>query len=208
MRDNPAHNTEILAGMWGGCGWWQRDAMPRYRDKIFKWSHRSISTLSHDQHSLAVSGKLIVTLRQIKHNYSKVKRVSDVGKYSLPTTFLHKISERTVLLNYCITMFYISSFLYLIAVQIPYLFYKNIKNPFLLPWQLLLWPLMKKSLVSHDSYSCIHFPSTRPFPTRRKNFTFVGMRSYRKQFVGDQVPYSSPCPVRCRPKKHKDWIHC
>ncbi|KAK4320223.1 hypothetical protein Pmani_008914 [Petrolisthes manimaculis] len=74
--------------------------------------------------------------------------------------------------------------------------------------KLLLWPLMKKSLVSHDSYLCSDYPSIRPFPTRRQNFTFVGMRTYRGKYVNDQIPEDKPCPVRCRPKEHHDWIYC
>ncbi|KAK3863482.1 hypothetical protein Pcinc_016151 [Petrolisthes cinctipes] len=126
MRDNPVHKVEILAGMWGGCGWWHSEAMPQYRNRLFKWSHRKTSSLSYDQQNLA----------------------------------------------------------------------------------LLLWPLMKKSLVSHDSYLCSRYPSTRPFPTRRQNFTFVGMRTYRGKYVNDQVPETMPCPVHCRPKEHQDWIYC
>ncbi|XP_027217155.2 uncharacterized protein [Penaeus vannamei] len=69
-----------------------------------------------------------------------------------------------------------------------------------------LWPTIQKSLIAHDSYLCKYFPGSRPFPTRRVNRTFVGMRRYRKDFKGDMVKI--PCPVACRPPKHKDWEYC
>ncbi|XP_042864461.1 uncharacterized protein LOC122248488 [Penaeus japonicus] len=69
-----------------------------------------------------------------------------------------------------------------------------------------LWPTIQKSFIAHDSYLCKYFPGSRPFPTRRVNRTFVGMRQYRKEIKGDMV--KQPCPVACRPPKHKDWEYC
>ncbi|XP_042213523.1 uncharacterized protein LOC121860430 isoform X2 [Homarus americanus] len=71
---------------------------------------------------------------------------------------------------------------------------------------LLLWPTFKKSHLAHDSYWCNTFPGSRPFPTKRENFTFVGMRSLREYYSEDSI--KDPCPVQCRPAKHKDWIYC
>ncbi|XP_047481562.1 uncharacterized protein LOC125033991 isoform X1 [Penaeus chinensis] len=69
-----------------------------------------------------------------------------------------------------------------------------------------LWPTLKKNFIAHDSYLCNQFPGSRPFPTKRVNCTFVGMRKYRKDFKGDTVKV--PCPVACRPPKHRDWEYC
>ncbi|XP_071523818.1 uncharacterized protein [Panulirus ornatus] len=70
----------------------------------------------------------------------------------------------------------------------------------------LLWPTLKKNHLAHDAYWCHKFPSSQPFPSRRLNYTFVGMRSFRGDYSDDSV--HQPCPVQCRPAKHKDWIYC
>ncbi|XP_018021222.1 uncharacterized protein LOC108677508 isoform X2 [Hyalella azteca] len=62
------------------------------------------------------------------------------------------------------------------------------------------------SSISHDSYSCQHFPSTVPFPTQRNASQFVGNRRYRSQFSDDVV--KAECPVKCRPPTHQDWKFC
>lgn len=41
--------------------------------------------------------------------------------------------------------------------------------------QKVLYPKMKGDLVAHDSYFCTKYPDgSRPFPTQRKNGTYVG----------------------------------
>ncbi|XP_064122132.1 uncharacterized protein LOC135226463 [Macrobrachium nipponense] len=70
----------------------------------------------------------------------------------------------------------------------------------------LLWPTFKKNHTSHDAYSCLEYPESRPFPTRRLNFTFIGMRTARNEFAQDKI--NKPCPVQCRPANHKDWTFC
>ncbi|KAK7084321.1 hypothetical protein SK128_018624 [Halocaridina rubra] len=69
-----------------------------------------------------------------------------------------------------------------------------------------MWPVVKKDVIMHDSYLCELFPGSLPFPSKRVNLTFVGMRSYRELFMGDNV--ETPCPVECRPPNHKDWEYC
>ena len=59
--------------------------------------------------------------------------------------------------------------------------------------------------VIHDSYGC-HSPwnalTSRPFPTRRVNFTFVSDRR------GADWVKPETCPVACRPPDHLDWQYC
>ncbi|XP_063845785.1 uncharacterized protein LOC135091770 [Scylla paramamosain] len=69
-----------------------------------------------------------------------------------------------------------------------------------------LWPVARRNATVHDAYTCRIFPGSLPFPSRRFNFTFVGMRSYRKRFRNDKVP--KRCPAACRPKEHQDWLYC
>nr|XP_045587714.1 uncharacterized protein LOC123749642 [Procambarus clarkii] len=69
-----------------------------------------------------------------------------------------------------------------------------------------LWPVMVGRMVAHDSYNCLQFPGTIPWPTQRVHGYFVGSPSFRKKYANQTVP--KPCPVRCRPKLHRDWLYC
>ncbi|XP_069952086.1 uncharacterized protein [Cherax quadricarinatus] len=69
-----------------------------------------------------------------------------------------------------------------------------------------MWPWASGNVLVHDSYTCERFPGSLPFPSQRVNDTFVGMRTYRKEFANDGV--RNECPVACRPKTHKDWKYC
>lgn len=71
---------------------------------------------------------------------------------------------------------------------------------------LLLWPTLRKNHIAHDAYSCLQYPESQPFPSQRENLTFIGMRAFRKNYAHEQV--EQPCPIQCRPVKHKDWIYC
>ena len=58
--------------------------------------------------------------------------------------------------------------------------------------------------MTHDSYQCMYFPFTQPFPTKRTNMTeFVGSQYTRKTLT-----VQKECPLACRPKKHMDWKYC
>ncbi|XP_069938680.1 uncharacterized protein [Cherax quadricarinatus] len=70
----------------------------------------------------------------------------------------------------------------------------------------LLWPTLKKSHLAHDAFYCHKFPGSRPFPSRRQNYTFVGMRTLRDAYSDDSI--HDPCPIECRPTHHKDWEYC
>ncbi|XP_066971836.1 uncharacterized protein [Macrobrachium rosenbergii] len=68
-----------------------------------------------------------------------------------------------------------------------------------------LYYLVKENGTIHDSYTCGMFRGSKPFPTRRFGDTFVGQKSLVKFF---RRRYLKPCPEKCRPKNHPDWLHC
>lgn len=37
-----------------------------------------------------------------------------------------------------------------------------------------IWPLVKDSIIAHDSHTAKHFPGSRPFPTKRDGWRFCG----------------------------------
>ena len=70
----------------------------------------------------------------------------------------------------------------------------------------ILWPELVRTgdVMTHDSYQCLNFPYTRPFPTRRESLTeFVGSQITRRNITIDKE-----CPVACRPPQHMDWKYC
>nr|XP_053653658.1 uncharacterized protein LOC128703130 [Cherax quadricarinatus] len=69
-----------------------------------------------------------------------------------------------------------------------------------------LWPWAIMNMTTHDSYMCLSFPGTLPFPTQRYKDAYVGMRTYRRQYKNDGV--RRECPMQCRPAQHKDWKYC
>ncbi|KAG7159088.1 uncharacterized protein LOC121877937 isoform X2 [Homarus americanus] len=69
-----------------------------------------------------------------------------------------------------------------------------------------LWPKMAGNVMAHDSYWCKFYGKAWPWPTKRENRYFVGSTSYRDPPGNTKVP--KPCPVRCRPPEHHDWIYC
>ncbi|XP_068241841.1 uncharacterized protein [Palaemon carinicauda] len=68
-----------------------------------------------------------------------------------------------------------------------------------------LWPLARKNMTSHDSYTCKHFAGSQPYPSQRHNFTYIGEKSYMKAFKRKAL---KECPLKCRPLDHPDWSYC
>ena len=68
-----------------------------------------------------------------------------------------------------------------------------------------IWPWGKWSAVSHDAYTCINFPRTRPFPTQRE---FNVPNNFVASVVEAQDVMREKCPEKCRPKNHPDWEYC
>lgn len=65
--------------------------------------------------------------------------------------------------------------------------------------------------MAHDSYFCNNWAiqlgqiaPTFPFPTERVGRNYTGYDLVRAD-IADAI---RPCPVECRPPKHKDWIFC
>ncbi|XP_071536832.1 uncharacterized protein [Panulirus ornatus] len=72
--------------------------------------------------------------------------------------------------------------------------------------RMVLWPAMVGRVVAHDSYTCLWFPDSKPWPTQRVGHAFVGSARFRREYVNSSL--SKTCPVRCRPPEHRDWIYC
>ena len=71
-----------------------------------------------------------------------------------------------------------------------------------------VWPVLEFRAMVHDSYYCHWSPGGRAFPTRRNFSTepFVGCAARPCDYVKDVEVFR--CPVRCRPRQHKDWEYC
>jgi hypothetical protein len=70
-----------------------------------------------------------------------------------------------------------------------------------------IWPhasVYKNFTLEYDSFYCEKYPNSLPYPTRKESGTrFIGCR--RSNCTGDEHP---PCPEKCRPVNHTDWIWC
>jgi len=74
----------------------------------------------------------------------------------------------------------------------------------------VIWNNLKDKLntmvFQHDSYNCIRFKFSRPFPTKRKSKDFyVGCDQHDCKTTKYKL---SPCPVACRPSHGKSWEYC
>ena len=84
-----------------------------------------------------------------------------------------------------------------------------------------------RDLISHDSWHCLEYPSTKAWPTRRKGPLDMAARldgatqpptDFEARFdagvdeahlVGEiRHPEADMCPYECRPPQHKDWVDC
>lgn len=74
----------------------------------------------------------------------------------------------------------------------------------------VVWPLVYDSQMSHDSYCCDRFPSTTPFPTRRRpDYQHVGQvfneANQPRWSDIDGFMLGIPVPATCR--KSPDWLY-
>ena len=67
-----------------------------------------------------------------------------------------------------------------------------------------IWPWAKWNAVSHDSYTCLQFPRTEAFPTKREE----GPNNFVASVFSVNDVMRQECPEKCRPKDHKDWKLC
>jgi hypothetical protein len=63
---------------------------------------------------------------------------------------------------------------------------------------------IKNVSLIHDSYNCMRYNDSEPWPTRRYGNCRVGAKNECSEKSGNYIE----CPVRCRPKSHLDWIYC
>ncbi|XP_066971947.1 uncharacterized protein [Macrobrachium rosenbergii] len=68
-----------------------------------------------------------------------------------------------------------------------------------------LYYLVEENGTIHDSYTCGSFHGSKPFPTQRFGDNFVGQTSPVTFFPKHRL---MPCPEKCRPKNHPDWLYC
>jgi hypothetical protein len=75
-----------------------------------------------------------------------------------------------------------------------------------------VWPHIQDDVIAHDSFLCqtSYGKNSRPWPTRRphpSNDTacFVGCV---RPCCHPSKPFSTQCPLACRPKNHTDWTMC
>lgn len=62
----------------------------------------------------------------------------------------------------------------------------------------------KHSVMQHDSFHCMTFRYSVPFPTQRQeNTEYVGSSSVERMSKNMEK-----CPIACRPKMHQDWEYC
>ena len=64
-----------------------------------------------------------------------------------------------------------------------------------------VYPFVVNRATIHDSYYCRLYSNSKPFPSKRVGFAFVG-NSFANQ------TNTKECPIECRPNDHIDWIHC
>lgn len=74
----------------------------------------------------------------------------------------------------------------------------------------LVWPKVKDQSLVFDSYTCdrLPHPNWRPFPSQRTS-TECHLGCIRPCCVNStKIILKKPCPEKCRPKNHPDWIYC
>jgi hypothetical protein len=74
----------------------------------------------------------------------------------------------------------------------------------------LVWPKVKDQTLAFDSYTCEQFHDGHQYP-------FPVQRSSRECHLGcirpcclnsSKIILTKPCPEKCRPKNHPDWLYC
>ncbi|CAF0887630.1 unnamed protein product [Brachionus calyciflorus] len=67
-----------------------------------------------------------------------------------------------------------------------------------------LYPKIRKKATIHDSYTCLRYKDSKPFPTRRLGQCHVGAVGN----CNEEKESTLKCPVECRPPNHLDWETC
>lgn len=75
----------------------------------------------------------------------------------------------------------------------------------------IVWPYVKNRTLAFDSYTCGKYGAKdeRPFPTQRiTRECHLGCVRPCCEKGSKNIVFKSPCPVKCRPKDHQDWLYC
>ena len=70
-----------------------------------------------------------------------------------------------------------------------------------------VYPLIKSQSIIHDSYCCVHYGDSKPFPTERVGSCFIGSVD-TKESCAENKRLLPEGPMVCRPTEHKDWTRC
>ena len=73
----------------------------------------------------------------------------------------------------------------------------------------MIYLIFRTHAAIYDSYNCgmvWKFGHTRPWPTKRKGFYYVGYGPSKNYAM--KALRRKRCPVKCRPEAHKDWQYC
>jgi len=65
----------------------------------------------------------------------------------------------------------------------------------------IIYPLLKNTSLVHDSYHCLKYKDSLPFPNKRDGFNYVGYPEGAQKQI-------EICPVACRPKYGMNWEYC
>ena len=67
-----------------------------------------------------------------------------------------------------------------------------------------VYPLIRSKSIIHDSYLCLRYKDSEPFPTERFEGLFIGGNDNSVKLIGTKYE----CPIDCRPKSNLSWINC
>ena len=70
-----------------------------------------------------------------------------------------------------------------------------------------VYPILKSQSIIHDSYCCVHYEGSKPFPSERVGSCFIGSVN-TKESCAENKKLLPECPMVCRPTEHKDWARC
>ncbi len=70
-----------------------------------------------------------------------------------------------------------------------------------------VYPLIKSESIIHDSYCCVQYGDSKPFPTERVGSCYVATMEMNG-YCATNKTLLPECPMACRLNEHKDWTHC
>ena len=71
------------------------------------------------------------------------------------------------------------------------------------------WQIAKQNTTLHASFFCDSFNlKAEPFPTQRHEKVCFVSCTHCCDEIYNKKNFTWKCPLKCRPKDHKDWIYC